>query len=102
MDDLEKQSKTVNAAANATNRKSTRSGRGSTTPQKRISLRQTPAETSESPDTKSGKHKGPTDPYEDMDTGGENEEPMIGLREASIGRKRKSMTPVSSVASKRT
>ncbi|CAF2021315.1 unnamed protein product [Rotaria magnacalcarata] len=119
LDDLEKQSKTptippaaaavvvttaVTTAATTTTptagRKSTRGGRGSSASQKRISLRQQPIDASESPDEKTKKQKDNTDVYEQMDTGGENEEPTLSTR--SIGRKRKSTTPVAATTAKRT
>ncbi|CAF3601293.1 unnamed protein product [Rotaria socialis] len=124
LDDLEKQSKTptipaaavttaVTTAAAATTtaaavaattptagRKSTRGGRASSASQKRISLRQQPIDVSESPNEKTKKQKDNTDVYEQMDTGGENEEPNLSTR--SIGRKRKSTTPVATTTAKRT
>ena len=81
-------------------RRSTRGGRSSSVPEKRISLRQQPIDASESPDEETKKQKDNTDIYEQMDTGGENEEPILSTR--SIGRKRKSTTPVASATTKRT
>ncbi|CAF1322742.1 unnamed protein product [Adineta ricciae] len=104
LDDLEKQSKSSSTpqtpAPTTTGRRSTRGGRSSSAPQKRISLRQQPIDASESPDEKSAKTKETTDVYDQMDTGGENEEPDLSTR--SIGRKRKSLTPVTSTASNTT
>ena len=105
LDDLEKQSKTSTAAAPvvtptaSTTRKPSRGGRGSATPQKRISLRQQPIDASASPDAKSAKAKDQVDVYEDMDTGGENEEPDLSTSRTAAGRKRKSTTPVAAAAS---
>lgn len=83
-----------------TGRRSTRGGRSLTTTQKRISLRQQPIDASESPEQKTKKQKTNTDIYEHMDTGGENEEPSVSPK--TVGRKRKSTTPVSSATTKRT
>jgi hypothetical protein len=102
LDDLEKQSKTPNTPpppTATTGRRSTRGGRSSSAPQKRISLRQQPIDASESPDEKTKKQKGSTDIYEQMDTGGENEEPNLSTK--TLGRKRKSTTPVASATTKR-
>lgn len=105
MDDLEKQAKAASSSGSLT-RKSSRgaggSARSSNTPQKRISLRQQAAETSDSPDETNKKSKDPTEVHEDMETGGENEAPVT-TEETSTGRKRKSTTPVASAsATKRT
>jgi hypothetical protein len=99
LDDLEKQSKAASSTASASTsaRKSSRTARGSSTPQKRISLRQQPIDASESPDDKSRTHKDQNDVYEQMDTGGENEEPTLTNSNANMGRKRKSTTPVAPV-----
>lgn len=100
LDDLEKQSKTPNTPSPTTvGRRSARGGRSSSAPQKRISLRQQPIDASESPDEKNQKQKDNTDIYEQMDTGGENEEPFLSTR--TIGQKRKSTTPVASSTTKR-
>lgn len=100
LDDLEKQSKTSTTPTPSTvGRRSTRGGRSSSAPQKRISLRQQPIDASESPDEKNKKQKDNTDVYEQMDTGGENEEPLLSTR--TIGQKRKSTTPVTSATTKR-
>ncbi|UJR33850.1 hypothetical protein I4U23_021272 [Adineta vaga] len=107
LDDLEKQSKVSStpqtSVPTTAGRRSTRGGRSSSAPQKRISLRQQPIDASASSDEKSTKTKDTVDVYDQMDTGGENEEPNLSTR--SIGRKRKSTTPVSSttpVTTKRT
>ncbi|CAF1201403.1 unnamed protein product [Adineta ricciae] len=104
LDDLEKQSKSSSTpqtpVPTTTGRRSTRGGRSSSAPQKRISLRQQPIDASQSPDEKSAKTKETTDVYDQMDTGGENEEPDLSTR--PIGRKRKSLTPVTSAASSTT
>jgi hypothetical protein len=104
LDDLEKQSKTSTAsqpsAPTTAGRRSVRGGRSSSAPQKRISLRQQPIDAAISPDEKVNKEKDSADVYEQMDTGGENEEPNLSTR--SIGRKRKSMTPVATETMKRT
>jgi hypothetical protein len=104
LDDLEKQSKTPNTpppppATTTTGRRSTRGGRSSSAPQKRISLRQQPIDASESPDEKTKKQKDNPDIYEQMDTGGENEEPILSTK--TVGQKRKSTTPVASATTKR-
>ncbi len=99
LDDLEKQAKTSVTPSPSTGRRSTRGGRSSSAPQKRISLRQQPIDASESPDEETKKQKDTIDIYEQMDTGGENEEPNLSTR--SIGRKRKSTTPVASASTKR-
>ncbi len=97
---VEKQSKTPSTPPPpTTGRRSSRGGRSSSAPQKRISLRQQPIDASESPDEKTKKQKDNIDIYEQMDTGGENEEPNLSTR--SIGRKRKSTTPVASTTTKR-
>ena len=102
LDDLEKQSKTPSTPppTTATGRRSTRGGRSSSAPQKRISLRQQPIDASQSPDENTKKQKDNTDIYEQMDTGGENEEPILPTR--TLERKRKSTTPVASTTTKRT
>lgn len=97
LDDLEKQVKATTAtpSPSTTTRRSNRGGssaRSSSTPQKRISLRQQPIDASESPNEKDSLQKDNTDVYDQMETGGENEEPDLSRR--SIGRKRKSTTPV--------
>lgn len=99
LDDLEKQSKAPATPPPTTGRRSTRGGRSSSAPQKRISLRQQPIDATESPEEKSQNQKTDTDVYEQMDTGGENEEPNVSTR--SLGRKRKSTTPVASTTTKR-
>ena len=99
LDDLEKQSKAANTPPPTTGRRSTRGGRSSSAPQKRISLRQQPIDATESPEEKTQTPKNNVDVYEQMDTGGENEEPSLSTR--SIGRKRKSATPVASTTTKR-
>ena len=99
LDDVEKQSKTPATPPPTTGRRSTRGGRSSSAPQKRISLRQQPIDASESPEENTKKQKDTIDIYEQMDTGGENEEPNLSTR--SIGRKRKSATPVASASTKR-
>jgi hypothetical protein len=99
LDDLEKQSKTPNTPSPTTGRRATRGGRSSSAPQKRISLRQQPIDATESPEEKSKKQKENTDIYEQMDTGGENEEPILSTK--TVGRKRKSTTPVASATTKR-
>jgi hypothetical protein len=99
LDDIEKQSKTPNTTT-ATSRKSSRGGRTSSIPQKRISLRQQPIDASESPDEEIKKPKDHTDVYDQMDTGGENEEPILSTK--TVGRKRKSTTPAASSLTKRT
>lgn len=89
----------VAAASSATtSRKSTRGGRATATPQKRISLRQQPIDASASPEEKSAKSKDQVDVYEDMDTGGENEEPDLSTSRTAAGRKRKSTTPVATAS----
>ncbi|CAF0728236.1 unnamed protein product [Adineta steineri] len=104
LDDLEKQSKTPSAStssastaapsATTAGRRSTRGGRSSSAPQKRISLRQQPIDTAESPEDETKKQKDNADVYDQMDTGGENEEPVLTTK--TVGRKRKSTTPVAS------
>ena len=102
LDDLEKQTKA--ASTSSLTRKSSRGGsRASTTPQKRISLRQQPIDASESPDEKTKKPKDQHDVYEQMDTGGENEEPIhTETNSSTTSRKRKSTTPVALTTTKRT
>ncbi|CAF0802390.1 unnamed protein product [Adineta steineri] len=82
---------TTTTTATPTGRKSNR-GRASASPQKRISLRQQPIDASEN-----SEEKDKTDIYEQMDTVVENQEPTP----KTGGRKRKSTTPVSAVATKR-
>ena len=104
LDDLEKHSKTpttptATPLATATSgRRSARGGRTSSTSQKRISLRQQPIDVSDSSVEKTKKPK--VDVYEQMDTGGENEEPSLSAKKG--GRKRKSTTPTTSTTTKRT
>jgi len=112
LDNLEKQAKataTATAAAatpspSTTGRRSNRASgttaRSSSTPSKRISLRQQPIDAAESPKEKDSIEKVNADVYEQMDMGGENEQPDLSRR--SIGRKRKSTTPVASTTTKRT
>lgn len=102
LDDLEKQTK---ASAGSLTRKSSRggSGRTSSTSQKRISVRQQAAETNGSPDETTKKTKDQTDADEDMDTGGENEEPVTTETSttSAVERKRSSATPIASTTNKR-
>ena len=102
LDDLEKQTK---AATGSLTRKSSRggSGRTSSTSQKRISVRQQAAETNGSPEENTKKSKDQTDADADMDTGGENEEPVTTETSttSAAGRKRKSATPAASTTNKR-
>lgn len=100
LDDLEKQTK---ATAASLTRKSSRgaaaaTGRTSSTSQKRISVRQQATETNGNLDETTKKPKDQIDVDEDMETGGENEEPVINetTRTSTVGRKRKSATPVAS------
>lgn len=102
LDDLEKQTKAANAVTNTTSKRSSRGGRASATPQKRISLRQQPVESSESPEEKETKQRTQSETNEDMDTGGENEEPNVQTTGRASTRKRKSTTPVVSATTKRT
>ena len=89
LDAVEKQSKAnpTNAPAPTTERKSNR-GRSSASPTKRISLRQQPIDASANT-----KQKDNTDVYEDIDA--------VVETPKSVGRKRKSTTPVSAVTSKK-
>jgi len=96
LDDLEKQTKASTASST---RKSSRSsatatGRTSSTSQKRISVRQQAAETNGNLDETTKKAKDQIDVDEDMETGGENEEPVTHetTRTSTVGRKRQSTT----------
>jgi hypothetical protein len=84
LDNLEKQAKTNPSPATTTGRKTNR-GRPSSSPEKKISLRQQPIDASDNI-----QH---ANVYEDMDTVTETKE--------SAGRKRKSITPVSTVNTKK-
>ena len=106
LDDLEKQSKLAHVASTTpanVARKSSRSGRGSATPQKRISVRQQPIDASESPEEDNNKkQKSHHDVYDQMDMGGENEEPDLSIMNKAADRKRKSVTTTPSATTKRT
>ncbi len=92
LDNIEKQSKANTTTTTTTPGRKSNRGRPSASPQKRISLRQQPIDASESL-----AQNDKTDIYDKIDTVAEKKEPTP----QAAGRKRKSTTPVSAVATKK-